>query len=334
MKETEDEIFNRQRPIAFKIAKEAVEAANIPLLSDNDFNFIFDFINERWRIFYREENQDIALTIQLNPNPTKAIVHLSLGLIAWGILQEVENLLSNPDAMEMLAVKENEREDEIYNKTLRLTKDYINYLPIVMFHSFHQALNETIISHIKKFVDYDMRHHLDQTDKPDKKFTLLPNNSLNDIRKLFPAIEFDLIHSLGMINEEFSVYRKAAFRDRQVWLTPIAFAKLPAHYEQLKLEYKNARSSYKVEQKLLKPISRRSTFEEVWKKHWEVFCDENFPNLYFPEEVLVHSASELAFRQLGEIFGISESYMEILVGNARQQAKRAGRINKKADNIM
>ena len=314
--EETEEIYKRQRPLAFRIAKEAIKLANLPLYnSDNE-----PFTNLRWRVSYGEVNQDITLTIELNPIFTRAVVHSSLGVVAWEILKEMELLFSNPKALKILAVEDSELENTIFEKASQLTRDYIIQLPLVIFHSFHQNLNEAIISHIKKFVDSDLREYWDKIGKSQKNFTLLPNTELKDIERLFSDTDFQLIKGLQAINEEFSIYRKGALSNRKVWLNnPEAIAKLPSDYEQLKIQYKEAKREYKLEYEAFKRINPRSN-NDKWIQHWEAVYDEKFPNVY-QMELPNYSASELAYRQLADIFDFSFEYMKKIVRNAKMQVK-------------
>lgn len=315
--EETEEIYKRQRPLAFRIAKEAVKLANLPLYDPNDE----PFTNLRWRVSYGEVNQDIALTIELNPIFTRAVVHSSLGLVAWEILRELELLFSNPRALKTLAVEDFELEDTIFEKASQLTRDYIFHLPFVIFHSFHQNLNEAIISHIKKFVDSDLREYWDKIGKPQKNFTLLPNTELKDIERLFPETNFQLIKGLQAINEEFLIYRKGALSNRKVWLNnPEAIAKLPSEYEQLKIQYKEAKREYKLQYEAFKTINPRAN-NDKWIQHWEKVYDEKFPNIY-QTELPNYSASSLAYRQLADTFDFSAEYMEKIVRNAKAKANR------------
>jgi hypothetical protein len=329
---TEEEteaISNRQPQVALEIAKEAVKLANIP----QQISYKAEFTNPYWYVSYKELNKDIILTIHLQ-GATKTILDTSLGYIALLILGELELLLSNEKALKLFAAEESEHESEIFRIAVDLTRSYIDYLPLVAYHSFHQALNESLISHIKKIVDYDMRRYLEEIGEPNKKFTLLPNNKLSDIIKLFPDINFELLPFLERKLEEFSVYRKASFGDRQVWLTPETFAELPANYEKLKLQYKEAKKQYKIEYRELRKVNRRSSFEDDWKKHWEEYANKNFPDVVYYDELLNYSAAELAQRQIGEMFGISASYMETLISNAKKQAAEKPQQNQTDNEVL
>jgi hypothetical protein len=328
---TEEEteaIYNRQRPIALNIAREAVKLANLPQKPVNDG----EFTNQRWQVSYIEINNNVVLTVQLNTFITRASMDYSLVLIAWAYLVELESLFSNPRAMEILAVEESEQESTIFQKAVELTRDYIQYLPMVLFHSIHQAFNESSISHIKKIVDYTLRDYLEEIGKPNKKFTLLPNNNLSDFSKLFPSTKLEILNGVERINEELSAYRKGAFSDRKVWLNNReTFLKLPADYEQLQLDYRAVKKEYKTRHEAYFLTNRRAKIAD-WEKHWKEFCDEEYPNLFFTSDVQSFTASQLAYRQLGDFYGFSADYMEKLVRNAREQLKTKEKMNiKKTD---
>lgn len=313
----ESEKQKDQRRTALRIVKEALIRANIPQMPPND-----DFTDQRWRVSYKEENQDFVLIVQLNTVFSKAIFHTPLSLVAWNIMNEVELLLANPAAMEKLGVDESERESVIFDESVALTADYIRHLPIVLFHSLHQTLEESMISYIKKLVDYNLREWLDQQGTPQKKFTLLPNNKLKDITKLSPNTESHLINFLDEINKEFSIYRKGALSDRKVWLNnPQSLSKLPSDYEQLRLKYRKVKNEYKTQRNAFYTMHRRAT-ENDWANYWQEFCEENFPDLLQTDKVMSYSASELAYRQLAESFGFSAGHMERIVKSEKDKAKR------------
>jgi len=312
-----------------RITKEAIKNLGIPYLSSDDEE---QFTNPRWNIFYQEVGKDILLSIQLTPCMTRGMVHTSLSRVVWSLLNEIEILLSNPRAMTLLKVEESEREAVIYDKTLKLTQDYIHYLPIVVYHSFHQTLNEVVISYIKKIVDFDLREYWDKIGKPQKNFTLLPNNELKDIERSFPETNFWLLNGLQTIDEECSIYRKGALSGRKVWLNnPEALAKLPSAYKQFKFQYKEAKREHKLEYEAFKRINPRAS-NAKWEKHWEKVYDEKFPNIY-QTELTSYSASELAYRQLAETYDFSPEYMMKLVRIEKAKANReAQKRDEKPDN--
>jgi hypothetical protein len=319
--------YKRLRPIATKIAKEAVLLANISQAPPSEE----ELINLGWKVYFTEEIQDIVLTIHLNPIFTRAVVHSSVGLVALHILRDIELLLSNPKAMKQLRVEELEREKVVFDKSLQLTRDYIEHLPLVIFHSFHQTLGESVINHIKKFVDYDLQDRLEKQDYPREKRTLLPNNDLNDIRRLFRETELPTLNYLGEIDTELSALRKKIFAERKVWLdSPEVFLKLPSDYNQLKIQYRNAKNEYKLEYAAFHRIKRQVDPDE-WEVHWEKFYGETFPELLWGDEIETLSASQLAYLHLAKKFGFSPSYMEIIVRGAKAQLTEKASKNKKAD---
>ncbi len=310
--EIEDE---RKVILATEIAKKAVISLNIPEFTNDG-----QFVNPRWNVFYIQDwRGDIILIIQFNPPITLGIIHTSLMYIAGSILDEMELILSSPNAMSLFNVEESEIETVVYEKTLLLMRDYIFRLPEIIYHSFHQTVNEILVSHIKKFIEYDLRDHWETLGLP-KDYSLVPENSLSNITKLFPESKLGLIPYLETIEEEFSAYRKGAFSNRKVWLTPKVFTQLPDDYEQLLTQYKKATKEYKSQRKAFFKVNRRASFDD-WDKHWEEFSNENFPNLSLSGEIKNYIPSQLAYRHLAESLGFSADYMEKIVGIARKQAK-------------
>jgi len=198
-----------------------------------------------------------------------------------------------------------------------------------MFHALFQNLNEVFISHIKKFVEYDLREHWEELGMP-KDFSLVPDNNLSEIVKSFPESELLLLKFLENTNQEFSAYRKSAFTDRKAWLTPEAQANLPNEYDNLRLQYKDIIKECKIEHEAFFRINRRATFDD-WKKHWQEFCDEKFPDLSLTNEVENYTASQLAYRNLANIFGFSPDYMEKIIRNAKRKLQSKSIQDTKAD---
>ena len=305
---------NRQLALAIQIARQAVINLKIP-----EFTGRGGFVNQRWNVFYLDKGNDISLGVEFNPPITSSMLYTSLGHVAWRMLREINLLLSNSEVLNSLGVEELDRESTIYDKTLVLTTDYIVRLPMVIYHSFHQTVNEVLVSHVKKFVEYDLREHWESLGFP-KDYSLVPENNLNNLVKLFPEVSFELIPHLEIIDEEFSAYRKAAFSDRKIWLTPQVFSKLPDDYEQFQIQYKKARKEHNSLKKAYFKVNRRATFED-WDKHWVETSSQDFPNLFLAHETQNYTPSQLAYRHLAQSFGFSADYMEKLVINARKQAK-------------
>jgi hypothetical protein len=318
--------FERMFNLALKIAKEAVELVGIPKFSPDDHQFT----NQRWSVYYHTVEKDLILNIEFNPLMTTGVLNISLAFVVLEVLREVEDLLSNQTAREFFDVEDSQLESVIYERTLEITLSYIYHFPIVIYHSFYQALNESIINQIKKFVEPDLREHWANSEVP-KDFSLVPEDNLSNIVELFPDADLEMLRYLEATEREFSTYRKAAFSDRKVWLTPQALMKLPDEYEQLRSEYTIAKKEYKSERQAFFKINRRAELED-WEEHWSEYSDENFPNLFLTQEIPNYAPSALSYRHLAEKYNFSPGYMEKLVINAREQSKNKERQNKERQN--
>ncbi|CAN5485364.1 hypothetical protein BH10ACI1_BH10ACI1_22080 [soil metagenome] len=268
---SEQESTASRNALALKISKEAIIALNLPEMISAEREA---FTKKRYEVFYQEEETNIALSIEFDPGFTKGMLHISLTSFVWHILMEIESLLSNHKAIEQLAIKDSEREKVIFDKTLALTKEFILHLPAIIFHSFHQTAKETIINHIKKIVESDLREHWGEMHLP-KDFTLLPKNNLKDLLKLFPNTKLIFCEYLEDVDQEFTAYRKGIYSNRQVLLTPQAFANLPNDYENLRILYKQAKNEYILEYQAFERINRGTTNE--WGIYWEKVYDEKLP---------------------------------------------------------
>lgn len=304
------DFLKRQRPLALRIAREAVLAASVPAQTPG----YEEFTDARWKVFHREENEDVVVLIRLHPFFTRAEVQCSLGLIAWAVLREMELLMSGPTVLEELAVEKTEVQNVIFDKSVQIVRDFLTHWPLVMFHAFHQGLAESIVGHIKKFVEYDLREHWNDGGKP-KKFTILPNGKLGDLKKAFPEVDFQLVDHLEMINFEFEAYRKAASMDRQTWLTPKAFDALSSRYEDVRLLYKNARKEHKLEFDAYKRINKGKL--AGWTDHWRIKFEEGFPGIYLNPDLEPDPPALLARRQLADEYGFSVDYIEKLVRSSK-----------------
>lgn len=313
LSEETEEILSEKLALAMQIAKEAVSELEIPEFSYDDERLL----SLRWMVFYKEEGNDITLSIQLNSLSVGTMFQTSLGLIVFHILSELNRLFASKKAMKLLGVEESERGLTIYDKTLSLTKLYINYLPLVIFHSFHQALSETIISYIKKSLEYDLREHWEELDLP-KNFSLVPDNNFSKILELFPDTNLPVLQTLDEVNEEFSAYRKSAFSNRKALFNQEVFSQLPVLYKELRLLYKEAKKEYVTEKEAFDRVSRRRGGDN-WETYWEEVCEEKFPSLFFTSEIQFYPASQLAYRQLADLYGFDEEYMQKLVRNAKKQ---------------
>lgn len=316
---SEEEQRKRTEKIALtmKIAREAVEKLKIPQWPGSD-NYVDT--NQEYDVYYQEYDTDISLSIGFNPLTTRAILHTSVSNFTWNLIGEIEELLAQPEALKRLQVEESDRESVVYDKALKLTAEYVLHLPLVFSHAFHQTVRETIINHIKKMVDYDLRDRRPDVAKT-KKESLAPDNSLKNIIKMMPDGYYGLCQHVETKNEEYSAYRKGAFSDRKVWVNAEVFANLPETYEKLRLEYRNCKNEFTPEKKAFYRIKRGAS-DDDWNSHWEDFWCEKYPSLFLSDEVEHNTPSQLAYQHLAILYDHTSTYMEKMVLNAKRQARQ------------
>ena len=134
--------YERQVALAIRVAKEAVKRLNIPESSPNDYQGT----NLRWNVFYQDVGNNVVLSIELNALTSRGIIHCSLGQTVLEMLGDLETLLSDAEAMRIFEVIEAEKDEVIFERLVGLTSTYISYLPLVLYHSLHQAVSESKIN--------------------------------------------------------------------------------------------------------------------------------------------------------------------------------------------
>lgn len=303
--------IEKRKKLAFDIAKEAINDLNIPIL-DNDV----PFTQLNYALYYQEIEPDIILCIELKPLFTTGYIRTSIVGFVWNALYDLDLLHSNSEAREILDLDDESKDEIIHRRALDLTKHYILYLPTVFFHAFHQTAKETIISYIKKMVEVEMRDFWQEQGFPDK-FTLIQNDSLEKIINLFPTNQVSFSLNLETIDQEYSAYRKAAFKNRNVWLEQ-NFDNLPQEYEELRQLYKTAQKEHKAELEAFSRINRGNL--KRWETHWEEFFTIQFPIL-IDKNVDLEQASFLAYKQMAEKYDFSVEYISKLIKNSRAKAK-------------
>lgn len=318
----EIETFTRQKALAIKIAKEALKRANIPVDSPAEYQGT----NLRWNSFYQETDGNIVLSVELNPLTTRAIIHSALGQPVLEMLRDLENLLSDSEAIQFFDVSEEERDEVIFERLVGMTISYISYLPIVLYHSFYQATGEAIINHIKKIVEPLYRMEADSKSGA-MPLNIIPNNSLMDIVKRFPKVDFALLNYLEIIDKEFTEHRKAVRLNRQVFLTPDRNENLYLEYDDLRIKFKEIKKEFK----LRRPayfMTHPTKGDADWDQHWEAYLEEAFPSLTFSQNDKERTPSELAYRYLASQFDYHPDTMERKVFESRSIAKERSKRSK------
>jgi hypothetical protein len=270
--ENEDEKFKQMksdRALALEIAQAKVDYFKIPTKSE--------FLEQqsepgRWKWCYVSFEDDLFIEYWLM-DFANTIIHISLKDVIFSIIHEVRALLSDTKARELLEVDIEVVEETIVEVANLFSHDYLTYAPVVSYHSSFQTFRELIISYFKKKVEFDIKNAYEEDGEVEKIQTVdfVPNNNLKDLIKRLPHLELIMFRLVEQIEDEFSVVRKNAFRNRQAWLNRDARTKLPDFYEGLKERYKKAKKHYKTEYKAYFQINKRNSIEQ-WESHWkEVF---------------------------------------------------------------
>lgn len=287
-----EEVADHERlvGIALDAAREALRRLGIPMDSPDESR-----IGDRWRAYYKEVENDIHITIQLDRLTPQGVVNFSLGQFVLGMLRDIESAFSDDHVLERFEIKEGEKSDLIFERLVGFSRSYISYLPIVLYHSFHQAAMESIVNHIRKELEPDLRDD-PELSETGKTFDLFPNKVFEDLEKLAPNTELGFLEYLQITDREFSEYRGTIWNDRKVFLTPERYAQLPAEYEELRKRYWEIKRQYKHDRDAFSTFNRGNT--EDWDKHWNKIMAEDFPFSTFTPLDLERTPSELAAGRL------------------------------------
>ena len=309
--------------MAAEIAEKALTQAGIQECSD-DLNTTSD---QNYSLYYRENDNNYFLTIIIhyqNASLTSSIIHTSLSTIVLGILDEIILLLSSPKLRTYLNVKDSDLKKLAFQKTLHLTTIYISYLPIVIHHSFIQTLKETIIGDLKKFVEPELREYWNELGLP-QTFTFCAENNLAKLINFIPKDEPSLLRRIEIQDRDYSKFRSLMIGGRKAFFTKEALAALPETYKNLQNQYKKAKHEYKVKKAAYFALHRRAGLED-WKNFWKEYFDEEFTELFI-NDVEFDTPSELAQKQLADVYGFSRTYIVKLI-TGKEQTKE-GTISKK-----
>jgi hypothetical protein len=311
--------FNRKTTLAINVAREAVQRMNIPKDSPAETQEQ----NPYWKVFYQDVGDNIGLSILLNPLTTKANFQCSLGHTVLELVDDLETLLSDAEAMRLFQVSEEEKDEVIFERLVGLTITYIGHLPVVLYHSLYQAVNESMINHIKKIVEPLYRQELEFSDR-ENALNLLPNNSLNDIVKLFPNLDFRLLKYLEITDKQYKDYRKNVYSNRQVFLTPERFENLHHEYDLIRADFQKIKKEFEKRRDAYFLINPNAGNDD-WNKHWEKYLEENFPLLSYSYLDRERTPSELAYRYLANDLDYHPDTIERKVIESRALAKERRR---------
>ncbi len=206
--------------------------------------------------------------------------------------------------------------------------NYINHLPIVLFHSFYQSVKGSLISNIKTIVEPNYKESWAIAGKP-KAFTLLLTKRLTDLIKLFPEPRYELLNYVESIDKEFAEYRHNSLKSMRHARTPERMSNLHLEYDQIRINYKRIKKDYKLQRDAYFRVNVNA-HENSGLKYWKAYLHKNFQTLSFSQTDLERTPGELAYIHLGKQLGYSSGTVETKVGDSRTSAKeRKQRANRK-----
>jgi hypothetical protein len=284
--------------LALSILKEAVTNAGIKNITE----YNGEPLNLRWHVFFQETDKDVILKLLVQGLFGRISADVSLILTATWILDEVEAILSQPDAMRTLDFSEEDRAEVLRENTRMVLTGFIIQFPIVSFQILSQALNDAVQSHIKTYVEPLLKDHWQSLGLP-KDFTISPSQQFNN--------------ALKNIDDQFTVLRQQFLGNKRARLTDEKRANLDIEHEQLRSEFQVAKDYYNQSRKAFFAGKRNRTDDE-WKEEWTTQSYRTFPTLLYRclDEINNYLPYELAHMHLADFYGYSVEYIKKLVTQA------------------
>ena len=143
--------------------------------------------------------------------------------------------------------------------------------------------------------------------------------NLKDLIKRFPDKHLNLLKTLENVEDEFSVYRKNSFKNRQVWLNKEAKGQLHEGYQQLRKRYVEAKKVYQTEYDAFFRIKRNATTDD-WKAHWNSVFSEKFSDLMPNPDFDSLEPSKLAYAQAAKTYDYTPEYIPKIIREQKQIA--------------
>lgn len=292
------QVDNERWELAFSVLKEAIAEAGIKDISEYDG----EPLNLRWHVFSQENDQDVILKMQIGGGFGRINADVSLAIAAKLIVDEVDNVLSQPDVARNLEFTDEDRPKILRDHARMILRRYVAHIPVVAFHILSQALSDAIQSHIKNVIEPSLEEHRETVGLP-KDFTISPSEAFSK--------------ELQNIDKQFTSLRKGFLGDRREFLTPEKRAKLGEEYEQLRVEYEAAREFYNQSRKSFL-ATRRNRTEDEWTEKWYTLSSLMYPNLHYHclAEINNYQPHELAHKHLADNYGHGVEYFKKLVSKA------------------
>jgi hypothetical protein len=283
---------------ALSVLKESVANAGIKDISE----YKGEPLTLRWHVFSQETDKDVILKMLVKGLFGWISADVSLIMTAKWIVDEVESILTQPDATRILDFIEEERAEVLHENARMILTGYISQIPVVAFQILSQALNDAVQSHIKTYVKPLLKEHWQSLGLP-KDFTVSPSEAFNN--------------ELRGIDEQFKVLRQSFLGNKRVRLTDEKRANLDDEHEQLRSEYQVAKDYYNQSRKAFFAGKRNRT-EDEWAEEWSAQSYRIFPTLFYRclTEINNYQPYELAHIHLADFYGYSAEYIKKLVSQA------------------
>lgn len=297
--EKEQRLENERWAIAFSALKEAVADAGIKDISE----YNGEPLELRWRVFSVENDQDIILKLQAQGLIGVFDVDISLILAARLVLDEVEKILTQPDATRIFDFEEKERREILHDHTRMILKQFVTQIPIVSFRNITQALDDSIQGHIKTSVEPLLKEHWESVGLPND-FTVSPSAAY--------------LTAIKGVNEHFNVLREGfVLGNKRARLTDERRANLDVEHELFRSEYQHAQNQYKYNRKQFF-VGHRNRTEDEWEEEWLKLSFKMFPDLNYDcrKDIISYKPHELSCIHLADFYGHSPSYMAKLISQA------------------
>jgi hypothetical protein len=314
--ESQEEQFSKWKR-AFKILQGAVEDCQLRDFSEFKEG---EFLENHWRTFKYEHQGDISLivlasglfgTLQWEFFLLKGVAH---------IVEQLEELLRRPNADKVFALSEEDDLEEVLNLHARaLTSNYIHYLPVVMYQSLKQSLDDTIRGYFKNVIEPNLKEHWKSLGMPDD-FALLPESELQ---------KYD---------RQMEDLRKIYVGEKRPKLTREQLSQLVELYQTLRSEYQAARRFHnQARETFFKSNITARDKDGAWRKAWSSMASDMFPSLNAECLDLLADLNylpyELATRHLAHLYRYSFEYMRnLLKSPKRVRRKKKANSKKKVTN--
>jgi hypothetical protein len=287
-----------KRGIALSVLKEAIISAGIKDFSE----YKGEPLNLRWHLFYQASDEDVLLKIAIRGLFGSLNANFSLIGTAERIVDEVEEILTKPDATRILDFSIEERPELLRDNARMILTKYINQIPIVAFQSLNQSLNDAFKAHVKTYVEPLLKEHWKSLGLP-KKFTVDPSETLTTY--------------FISIDEQFNVLRQELLGNKKVRLTDEKRANLGIEHEELRSQYQVAKDYYNQSRKAFF-LGKRNRTEDEWADEWITQSFRMFPALPYHcrAEINSYAPFELAYMHLADFYDIGSEYVRKLVTQA------------------